>query len=144
MPDMASTMGAKARRVDGGDVGVAEAEARHRARLGVLGDDVEPRGHLQDEFPAARVLEVDADAALAEVVAQEGGADPPAFGVGHRGKGAASGVSGRGLDLDDLGAEAGQELGRVGECLHLFQCQDADAVQGPGSTLSHGRSLIAD
>jgi hypothetical protein len=78
------------------------------------------------------MLEVDGQAALAEVVAQERGADLAALGVEHVGERPAARLAGAGvLDLDDVGAEARQQLGGVGERLHLLRGQDADAVERP-------------
>jgi hypothetical protein len=109
---------------------VAEAQPVHRARLEVLADDVEPPGQLDEQLAPARVLEVDADRALVEVVAEERRADRPAVRVGHGrlcgpSRLAVAGV----LDLHDLGAEAGQQLRGVGEGLHLHGGQDPHAVE---------------
>ena len=151
MPDIASTIGANAGhesygdgtvfpkpghrqvdrpRVHRGDVGVAEPELGHRAGLRVLGDHVEPRREPQHEVAPGRGLEVDGDRPLAEVVAQEGGADARALGVDHRRLRAAPEVAAlRVLDLHDVGAEPGEQLGGVGERLHLLEGEHADAVE---------------
>ena len=118
------------RRVRGGHVLVAESEALDGTGAEVLGHDVEARRQLQHEIAPGRLLEVDDDGALREVVAQEGGADGAAVGIGHRGRRAPPEVARAGrLDLDHLGAEAPQQLGGVGERLHLLEGQDADAGQ---------------
>ena len=62
----------------------AEAEPLHGPGPEVLGDHVEARGHVEHELAPRGVLEVDADAALAEVVAQEGGAHRAPVGIGYR------------------------------------------------------------
>jgi hypothetical protein len=84
----------------------------------------------EDELAALRVLEVDGDAALVEVVAQERRAGALAVRVDHRGERAAAGLAGAGrLHLHDVGAEPGQQLGAVRQCLHLLDGQDAHAVE---------------
>ena len=70
--------------MDRGYVLVAQAESLNGAGTEVLGHDVEARCQLQDEVASGRLLEVDDDGALGEVVAQEGGADGTSSGVGHR------------------------------------------------------------
>ena len=118
-----------AARVHRGDVVVAEAEPADRTRFGVLGDHVEVGREIEHQLPAARVLQVDADAALVEVVAQEGGADPAPFGVGHGRGGAPAQITRRRFDLHHVGAEPGQQLGRVRQRLHLLERQDAYTVE---------------
>ena len=88
-------------------------------------------GHQrQEELAALGRLEVEPDAALVEVVAQEGGADLAALGIEHGRQRAPAGLAvHRVLDLDHLGAEAGQQLGGVGERLHLLDGEDAHAVE---------------
>src|SRR6266508_4761000 len=63
-------------RVHRDDVVVAEAEFPERARLEVLAHDVESRCETEREIAPGRRAQVDAYAALAEVVAQERGPDP--------------------------------------------------------------------
>ena len=125
----------------GGHVLVAQAESFDGAGAEVLGHDVEARRQPQDEVAPGRLLEVDDDGALGEVVAQEGGADGAPVGVGHGGRGAAPEVARAGrLDLDHLGPEAPQQLGGVGEGLHLLEGEDADA----GERLAPVRRLRID
>ncbi len=113
-----------------GDRVVAQAEALHRPRLEVLGHDVEARDEREEEVATLGGLEVDAETAFAEVVAQVGGADGAAVRIGHRGSGASPRFPvDRVLDLDHLGTEARQQLGRVGECLHLLRREDPDAIE---------------
>ena len=78
------------------------------------------------------VLEVDADAPFAEVVAQEGGAEATTLGVADRRLRGAAQFPARRLDLDHVGAEPGQELRGEGQRLHLFERQHPDADQRPG------------
>ena len=93
----------------GGDVLVAQTEALNGTGAKVLGHDVEARRQPQHEVAPGRLLEVDDDGALGQVVAQEGGAHGAPVGVGQRGRGRAPQVTGAGrLDLDHLGAEAPQ------------------------------------
>ena len=68
---------------------VAESEPVHRARLEVLADHVEASGQLDEQLAAPRVLQVDSDRCLVEVVAQEGRAHRATLGVGDRGFGTA-------------------------------------------------------
>ena len=112
----------------GGHVVVGQAEPLGRAGAEVLGHHVEARRQAQHEVAPGRLLEVDDDRALREVVAQEGRADAAPVGVGHGGHGAAAEVARAGrLDLDHLGPEAPEQLGGVGERLHLLEGQDAHA-----------------
>ena len=69
----------------GRDVVVAEAEALDGAGAEVLGHDVEARRQPQHEVAPGRLLEVDDDGALGQVVAQEGGPDGAPVGIGHGG-----------------------------------------------------------
>ncbi len=58
------------------------------------------------------------------------GADVAAVDVANRGRRGASGVPAfRVLDLDDVRAEMGEELGGEGHRLHLFDGEDADALE---------------
>ena len=112
------------------DVGPAQAHAVQRAGLEVLGHHVEPGGQVQDHLAALGVLEVHADRALVQVVAQERGPHPPALGVGHGRQRRPARVAPLGvLHLDHLGAEPGQELGGVGQRLHLLEGQHPHPVE---------------
>ena len=114
----------------GGDVVVAEAEALDGAGAEVLGHDVEARGQPQHQIAPDRLLEVDDDRVLGQVVAQKGGPDSAAVRVGHGGRRGAPEVAGAGrLDLHHLGTEAPQELGGIGQRLHLLEGEDADTGQ---------------
>ena len=75
-------------------------------------------------------LQVDADAALVEVVAQVGGADLAPVGVGHRRRGRAAGLAVlRMLDLHHVRAEASEQLGGVRQRLHLLRREHAHPVE---------------
>jgi hypothetical protein len=116
--------------MDGGDVVVPEPQAGHGPGSRVLRDHVEAGGELEHQVAALRGLEVHAHAALAEVVAEERGAHLAPRRVGHRRQRAAAEVTPLGvLDLDHLRPEAGQELGGVGQRLHLLQGEHPDAVE---------------
>ena len=112
------------------DVVVRQAEPLGRPGPEVLGHDVEARREAQDQVPARRLLEVDHDRALGEVVAHERRADAAALGVDHGGHGAAAEIAGaRRLHLDDVGAQPAEQLGGVGERLHLLEGEDPHAVE---------------
>ena len=84
----------------------------------------------EEQLAALGRLQVDADAALVEVVAQVGRADLAALRVDHRGRRRPARLAvHRMLDLDDLGAEPGEHLGRVRQRLHLLGREHAHAVE---------------
>ena len=75
-------------------------------------------------------MQVEAQAALVEVVAQECGAHAATLGIEHRRRGAAARLAVyRVLDLDHVGAESGQQLGGERERLHLLGGEDAHTVE---------------
>ncbi len=114
----------------GRHVVVAEAHPVEGAGLEVLGDDVGLAGEAQHELATARVLQVDADAPLVQVVAQERRPHLPAGRIGHgRERTSAQVAVDRVLDLDDVGAQPGQQLGGEGERLHLLEGEHADTVE---------------
>ena len=116
---------------------VSQSEPVHRARLEVLADDVEAPGKVDEELLASGVLEVDAHRSLVEVVSEEGCADLPTIGVGHRGERATSGLARDGVfDLDDLRSQARQQLCRVRERLHLFRREDSHSIEWLAELLS--------
>ena len=130
---------------DRGDVGVAEAETVHRARLEVLAHDVDFAREPEKEVTPLRVLEVDADAVLAEVVAEIRGADGAAVARGHRGDRRAPRLADpRVLDLDDLGAHAREQLRGEREGLLLLDREDADSGErcGAHGTPAPGMSTV--
>ena len=88
------------------------------------------------------MLEVDADGLLVEVVPQERRADPSAFRIGHGGKRASPRLAvGRVFDLHDIRSEAGQQLGCVGECLHLFGGENPQACERLGARAVVGSEM---
>ena len=81
-----------------------------------------------------RALEVEAHAALAGVEHDEG--------RGVLAAGAVSGgLAGEGLDLDDLGAEVGQEQAAVGHVIDLAELEDGDAIEG---VVGHGETSVGN
>src|SRR5205823_13667880 len=80
-------------RVDALAVVVADAESHRDARGHVVVDDVGTLDELQRDLDTARVLEVEREAALAALAAEE------------RATGHAHAVAAHRLDLDDVGAE---------------------------------------
>ena len=125
----------------GDDVVVPEPEAIDRGRPEVLADDVEAGCHLEYEVAPSGVFEIDADAPLPEVVAEERVPDRAAERIIHRRERAPARLTGqRMLNLDDLGSEPPEELGPVRQRLHLLQGQDAQAIERGGPLpLSHLR-----
>jgi len=117
-------------RVHGGYDVVAEAHAVERATLEVLREHVELLREVEDDLLPRVGLQVDGDRPLVEVVAQERGAHELAVGRGHPGLRAATGLAAERLDLHDVGAEAGEELGGVRQGLHLLQGEDAHPFEG--------------
>ena len=100
------------------------------ARLEVLGDDVEARREAQHEVAPGGRLEVDADAALAQVVAQERRADAPPLRIRHRRERSPTRLPvNRVLDLHDVGAEAREQLRGERQRLHLLEREHAHAFQ---------------
>ena len=127
----------------GDDVVVAQTETVHGGRSEVLAHDVELRRKAQDQVTTPRVLEIDADAPLAQVVAKEGVPDGASEWVVHRRQRTPPGLTcDRVLDLHDLGAEPSEQLRAVGQRLHLLQSEDAHTFQRPGYSwpLSHPRT----
>src|SRR5260221_399103 len=81
-----------------------------------------------------RVLQIDPDAALPEVVAQIGGADGTAVARGHRGDRSAPRLADlRVLDLDDIGAHAREQLRGEREGLLLLDRENADSGERRGA-----------
>ena len=135
------------RRVHGGDVVVAEAHAGQRAALEVLGDDVELRGEVEDELAALGGLQVDADRLrLPRLLRRNVAPTVAALGVG-----ASPGSEPRprsppfgDLDLHHVGAEAGEQLGGVGQRLHLLEGEHPHAVEGLAEREGVGVSGVSE
>ena len=97
---------------------------------------------VEEQLAALGRLEVDADAALVEVVAQVGGADLAALGVGHRRRRRPPRLAvHRVLDLHHVGAEPGEQLRRVRQRLHLLGREHPHAVERLAVLL---RTLVRD
>ena len=128
-------------RVARREVVVAEAEPGHVPGLKFSAKTSKRPARSRTRWRPARVLQVDGDAALVQVVAQERGADRCA----RRDRSSPAASRGpsrrrRVLDLDDLGAEARQELGGEGQRLHLLERQDPDAVERLSRSVRRPRS----
>ena len=117
-------------RVNGANVVVAKSHAGQGAALEVFGDDIEAGSQRQDQVAARRVLEVDTDRLLREVVAQKGGANIATLRVFHcRQRAATQVAAGWMLHLDDRCAESAEQLRCIGEGLHLLEGKDAHAIE---------------
>jgi hypothetical protein len=128
--------------VERGERVVADPEPLHRARLEVLRDHVVVGNQPAQELDAARVLEVESDALLAEVVAQIGGAHSAAVLVPDaRLRPAARLAVHRVLDLHHLRTQMREQLRGERHRLHLLDRQDPDAGEG---TLTHRISSLAE
>ena len=118
-------------RVDGADGVVAEAERRHDAGAEVLDHHVGLRGQSQGDVPAHPGLEVQGHAALARVQVQERQAHLLVrLIVGERPQAARRVTAARPLDLHDVGAEVGKQLGAVRPGHVVCKVQHANAVEG--------------
>jgi hypothetical protein len=106
---------------------VVEAHRAHDAGAEVLEHDVGFLHERREDFLAQRVPQIDAHALLAAVV--DGEVD--ALAADHRRMLAGLLVADR-LDLDDLGAQVGQQHPAAGTRLKAGQLEDPDAVQAAG------------
>ena len=119
-------------RVQRGKRLVAKTEALHGARLEILGHDVEAGHEAAQQLGAAFLLQIDADALLAEVVAQVGRADPVSIDVLDARRCGSSRLAVEGmLHLHHLGTHAREQLRAEGHRLHLFDGEDG-AQPGEG------------
>ena len=73
--------------------------------------------------------EVDAQAPLAEIVAQERRSHRTTFRIGHRRLRRATQVPGRRLDLHHVRPQTREQLGGKGQRLHLLEAQHPDAIE---------------
>ena len=87
---------------------VVEAETGGRGGAEIVEHGVRGGGELEEGGPAARLLEIEHDAPLVAVAGEEEGAHARM----PRGTEPARGVALRRLDLDDVGAQVTQGLGR--------------------------------
>ena len=111
--------------VDLGELVVAQAEALQGVGGEVLGDDVGVLEQVEEDGLALGVFQVESDRPLVGVEEEEVvGVD-----AGPARSGAAAGVAALGLlDLDDVGAEVGEDLGGGGAGFELGEVEDADVL----------------
>jgi hypothetical protein len=115
---------------------VAEAELLHGAGFEVLDDHVGGAGELGGAGDALGIAQVAHHRALAAVDAREVGALPDGVDGGPPLSGA---VALGALDLDDVGAEVGEDHGRVRPGEHAGEVCDADPGEGSaGAALGRG------
>ena len=109
---------------------VGEAEALHDAGGEVLDEHVRLFGQAHDRLFAAGRLEVEHEAALVAVEAGVIAAEGALGVVVGEGAGEAGHLAAGRLDLDDVGAEVGEEHRAVGAGEGLGEVEDADAWRG--------------
>lgn len=116
--------GVDERRVDRREVFVTESERAHHAGPVVFHEDVRLRRERPEDRLAARILQIDDDAALVAV-------DGPVAGAfrAHAARHAAGGIPLRRLDLDHVRAHVAEEHGAERTGHDLRQIQYADACQ---------------
>ena len=126
-------VGAEGGDADPDDVGrvrahriVVDAEVREGGLADVGDEDVRRGDEAREDVPRARLAQVDGDAALVAVQAQEGGALVAAAGAE-----VAAVVADERLDLDDVGAEVPEQGRGVGAREHGGEVEDADAGERP-------------
>jgi hypothetical protein len=118
-------------RVQPDQPGVGQAEPLRRGRREVLQQHVAAADQALEDRLALRRLQVQGQAALAAVGAEEIGSAP----VHHR-RPAAVLVAGEVLDLDHLGAEVGEELAAGWAGQHAAEVEDPGPAQR-----RHGRAV---
>src|SRR5262249_47569847 len=116
-------------RVERGRRLVAEPEPLHDAGPEVLDEDVGARDQLPGDGLAVGVLEVDGQAPLVPVGRHEEDADPVLVEVAARPVPLPE-CPARRLDLDDVGAEVGEERVARGAEQELGEAEEADALEG--------------
>ena len=115
-------------RVDLLQPAVADAPRVERARAEVLHHDVGPAGELAEERLALLGVQIDADVVLRVVLGEE--SHRRVLPVGALGRDEAHGVAARRqLDLDDLGPQLAEEVGRRGAEHECGQLEHADTAQ---------------
>jgi len=106
---------------------------------------VESWRQAQEDLNTSGGFEVEGDAALVEVVAQEGRTDLALLRVTDGGLRGPGGVAAAGaLDFDHIGAEACHQLRRKGQCGHLLGCKHPDAFERFGFTRESGVGDLAE
>ena len=106
------------------DRGVIEPEALRRIAADVEHEHIGVGQQVMHDGQIVRALQVEDDRSLAPVDRHEAG------GHADRRRGPrriAEGIAARGLDLDHLGPEIGEDLGRIGAEHHRRQIDDPDA-----------------
>jgi len=116
-------------RADRAQRGAVQPVLRHHAGREVLDHDIGAAHQVEHQLAGARVGQIDRDAALAGVHAREVGAL-----VGAIGQQLHAGIAhfvafARTLDLDDGGAEVGEQPGAVGACQHAGEVEDGEASE---------------
>ena len=117
-------------RIELRDHVVAELQPRHRLRADVVDQYVARGDQLQHDLTSRRLLQIEADAALAAIGIEEhrshAGMTDRSDQPGH--------VAFQRLDLDDIGAIVAEHLGGIGSHQHRRHVDDLDALQR-----THGR-----
>ena len=116
-------------RVDGLQIGEAEAHARERARAQVVDQHVAFGHQPPEHFLAGVGAKVQRDALLVAVVSHETRRLALSITLGKRRHGAARIAAAGALDLDDLGAGVGQEQGAIGAGHVLVGTDDTNSTQ---------------
>ena len=103
---------------------VAEPEPLHRSWLQVVREHVRARDQPPHDVDGRGFDEIDAETALASIVGQEERIDAVDVGVIRPRR-----ITARPLDLDDVGAEIGEQRGAVRARLMLREVEDADTLE---------------
>ena len=130
------------RRVARAHRGVVEPELVDCLRAHVVHERVRALEEAHHRLQAAGVLEIEHDAALVAVVGEEDRAHPV---VDRRRPGAAHRVAAGGFDLDDVGAQIAEHLGRDGAEQDGGEVDDPNSGEGTGrfrSGVSHRYRLV--
>ena len=116
-------------RIDRAEARVVEAERARQVAPQVVDERIGAPGELLENLPAARLLEVEREAAL---VAAEGLVEEAVAAFGVREHVAAHLAAGLVvLDLDDVGAEVGEVHGAEGGRAVLLDGDDGEPFQRP-------------
>ena len=116
------------RRIYGGDCVVVKTERGHDARVEILDKDIRFDQELLEEGSSGGGLQVERNALLASV---QVGEQQAAFGVRlvfRERRQTAGGITAGPLDLDDVRAEVGEELGAVRARDVVGKVEDARAL----------------
>ena len=121
-------------RIDGGERFIAEAQAIHHAGPIVLDQDVALGGEILDQRHAGIVLQIDDDALLAAVDAQE----IVALVVAERREQPGFVAGARRLDLQHFRAEIGQRERSRWPRQHASEVENTNSLQRTGPARSNG------